>query len=174
MFDHLQIRIVTTQPKTTYEKVVQFSSHGSHVEVSLPIYVHGAFSSSTMDDFHSENDLDNICERLKITDLENEEIVVEFSLVAEVVDSGKNCLLLKLLTSKFYNCETFKATMRNMWRSTKSICFHDMGEGLLIAEFELHSDKISVTCDGPWSFDKNLILMKDFDGLQQVKNIKMV
>lgn len=127
-----------------------------------------------MDDFHSENDLDNICERLKITDLENEEIVVEFSLVAEVVDSGKNCLLLKLLTSKFYNCETFKATMRNMWRSTKSICFHDMGEGLLIAEFELHSDKISVTCDGPWSFDKNLILMKDFDGLQQVKNIKMV
>lgn len=44
----------------------------------------------------------------------------------------------------------------------------------MMAEFKLHSDKLRVLHDGPWSFDKRLILVKDFDGSQQVKNIKMV
>lgn len=63
--------------------------------------------------------------------------------------------------------------MKRVWCPTKPLRFHDMGEGLLLVEFELHSDKVWVTSDGLWSFDKSLILMKDFDGLQQVKNIKM-
>lgn len=43
-----------------------------------------------------------------------------------------------------------------------------------MAEFELDNDKLRVIWDGPWSFNKNLILVKDFVGSQQVKNIKMV
>lgn len=43
-----------------------------------------------------------------------------------------------------------------------------------MAEFELHSEKLRVTGDYPWSFDKSLILMKEFDRVHQIKNIKMV
>lgn len=43
----------------------------------------------------------------------------------------------------------------------------------MMAKFEIHSDKIRVLRDGPWSFDKSLISVKDFERSQQVKYIKM-
>lgn len=80
-------------------------------------------------------------------------------------------LLGKLLTFKYYNREAFKATMQRVWHLVKSLRFHNMGEGLMMAKFEMHI-KIRVW-DGPWSFEKSFILVKDFEGSQQVKNIKM-
>lgn len=43
----------------------------------------------------------------------------------------------------------------------------------MMVEFEVYIDKVRVIRDGPWSFDKSLILVKDFDRSQQVKSIKM-
>lgn len=80
------------------------------------------------------------------------------------MDGGKMCLLVKLLTSKYYNQEAFKATMWLVWRLVKPLRFHDTGEGLMMAEFELNSYKIRVIRDGTWSFDKNIILVKEFEG----------
>lgn len=79
-----------------------------------------------MDEFESVDAMDYIYERLKFTDLENEEIVVEVNSVAEVVNRGKNYLLLKLLTFKYYNQEAFKATMRRVCK--QSLRFHNRGE----------------------------------------------
>lgn len=73
---------------------------------------------------------------------------------------GKNCLLTKLLSKKYYNNEAFKTTMRRVWKLSKPICFHDMGVGFMLLEFEDHSDK-------------SLILIKEFDGHQLIKSIQM-
>lgn len=43
-----------------------------------------------------------------------------------------------------------------------------------MAEFELRNNKLRITNDGPWSFDKSFILMKEFNGSERVRNIKMV
>lgn len=43
----------------------------------------------------------------------------------------------------------------------------------MLVEFENQNNKIIVSRDGPWHFDKCLILVKDFDGAQKVKNICM-
>lgn len=43
----------------------------------------------------------------------------------------------------------------------------------MLDEFENNNDKLRVTRVGPWHFDKCLTLIKDFDGMQQVKNICM-
>lgn len=87
------------------------------------------------------------------------------------MDRGKMSPLVKLLTFKYYNCEAFKATMQRVWHPVKSVRFHDMDEGLMMAKFEMHI-KIRVW-DDPWNFDKSFILVKDFEGSQQVKIIKM-
>lgn len=42
--------------------------------------------------------IDNLCERLQRIDLEQEEILVEPSLVEEVLTTGKTCILVKLLS----------------------------------------------------------------------------
>lgn len=46
------------------------------------------------------NNMENLYERLKMIELEKEEIILELSLVGEVFDKGKTCLLIKLLTIK--------------------------------------------------------------------------
>lgn len=82
-------------------------------------------------------------------------------------------MLVKLLTKKYYNREAFKSTMKKIWHPVKPLCFSEIGDGLMVSEFEEYSDKLRVVCDGPWSFDKCLVLVKDFSREQQVKTIKM-
>lgn len=93
--------------------------------------------------------------------------------MTEVLNRGRNCLLVKLLSQKYFNRETFKATMKKFWKPTKSLHFHGMGARLIMVEFEDPSNKKRVIGDGPWNFDKCLILTKEFEGEKQVKNICM-
>lgn len=81
--------------------------------------------------------VDTLCECLKTTDLENEELQVELGLVDKVVEKGKKCLVVKLLTRKYFNWEAFKMTMKKVWHPTKSLRFSDMGESLMMAKFEI-------------------------------------
>lgn len=91
----------------------------------------------------------------------------------EVLTGRKTCLLVKLLSQKYFNREAFKSIMRKEWKPTKLIRFHKIGEGIMLVEFEDIRDKTRVIIDGPWNFDKYLILVKEFDGVKQVKNIRM-
>lgn len=50
-----------------------------------------------------EEGVEDLCECLNMTELENEEILIERNLVEDVVSHGKNCLLVKLLTNRHYN-----------------------------------------------------------------------
>lgn len=45
--------------------------------------------------------VNTLCERLKATELENEELQVELKSMGEVVGRGKKCLVVKPLTSKY-------------------------------------------------------------------------
>lgn len=44
--------------------------------------------------------VENLCEQLKSTDLENKERCIELSSVHDIVSKGKNYLLVKLLSNK--------------------------------------------------------------------------
>lgn len=48
-----------------------------------------------------------------------------------------------------------------------------MGAGLMLVEFEDLNDRNCVMNNGPWNFDKCIILVKESEGGQQVKNIKL-
>lgn len=117
--------------------------------------------------------VDNHCERLMWMDLKQEEIAMEPSLVEEVNSRGQNCLLVKLLSQKYFNREAFKGKMKKVWKPVKPLCFCEMGMGMMLAEFEEPNDKTRVIRDGPWSFDKSLILVKEFESRHQVRNIRM-
>lgn len=61
-----------------------------------------------------EGAVDQLCNKLKATELENEEIVVELKSIEEVMSRGKKCMLVKLLSNKYYNKEAFKLTMKKI------------------------------------------------------------
>lgn len=60
---------------------------------------------------------------------------MEPNLVDEVMDRGKNYLVVKLLSQKYFNREAFKATMKKVWKPSKPIHFYEMGLGLMLVEF---------------------------------------
>lgn len=61
-----------------------------------------------------EEGVEDLYERLMATDIKREEIWVDLSAVNEVVSRGKNCLLVKLLSNKYFNREAFKYIMRRV------------------------------------------------------------
>lgn len=60
----------------------------------------------------------------------------------------KTFLLVKLLSQKYFNKEAFKSTMKKVWKPLKPIWFHEIGEGLMLTEFENIHDKVRVIRDG--------------------------
>lgn len=117
--------------------------------------------------------LESLYDRLWVTDLKNEEVLIEKDSMRDVVAREKNYLFMKLLSNGYHNQEALNATMSKVWRPSKAISFHDMGMGLVMVDFENLADKLRVIRDGSWHFNKALLLIKYFVGEQQVKNIQM-
>lgn len=84
---------------------------------------------------------DELCEQLSFIELEQETIQMEKSSLEEVLLKGTNCLVANLQTQRPFNREAFKSTKQKIRRSTKAIQFHELGEGLMLVEFEDIKDK---------------------------------
>ncbi|XP_042958115.1 uncharacterized protein LOC122293643 [Carya illinoinensis] len=78
-----------------------------------------------------------------------------------------------LSTEKPYNREAFKQTLKKIWRPVKKIWVKDLGSKILLVEFEDHQEKARVQCEGPWSFDRNLILMQNYTGEVQAIRVQI-
>lgn len=81
--------------------------------------------------------------------------------------SNKIVLVVKVLTDRPYNKEAFKTTMGRAWRSIKPLTLHQFSHTILMAEFSDPRDKALVMREGPWSFDNNIILVKEVYRTQQ-------
>ncbi|XP_042968967.1 uncharacterized protein At4g02000-like [Carya illinoinensis] len=64
--------------------------------------------------------------------------------------------------------------MRKVWRPVKGVKFCDLNTEFTLVEFEDTRDKIKVMREGPWLFDKHLVLLKEFDGRLQIGKIELV
>lgn len=56
---------------------------------------------------------------------------------------------IKLLTKRHYNRDTFKNTLKIIWKLVKPVRFYEPGLGYFIAEFDDESDKKHVQIEGP-------------------------
>ncbi|XP_042974654.1 uncharacterized protein At4g02000-like [Carya illinoinensis] len=64
--------------------------------------------------------------------------------------------------------------MRKVWRLVKSVKFRDLNAEFTLVEFEDSRDRAKVVREGPWSFDKHLVLLKEFDSLIQISKLELV
>lgn len=69
-------------------------------------------------------------------------------MVEEVKNRGKNHLLVKLLSQKYFNKKAFKITMKKVWKPIRPLRFYEMRMGLMLAEFEDSNDKTIVIREG--------------------------
>ncbi|CAI9787156.1 unnamed protein product [Fraxinus pennsylvanica] len=117
--------------------------------------------------------LEGLCERLSLKEMEEDGLLLEESLVEEMIARGKKCLIFKLLTVKHFNKEALKSTMKKVWSASRLISIRDLSPNLFIVEFGDERGKEKVKREGPWSFDRHLVITKDVVGLQQVHQVAM-
>lgn len=64
--------------------------------------------------------------------------------------------------------------MQEGWCLINTLTFKDIGSFVMLVEFTDKRDKEHVICEGPWSFDKNLVLTSEVGDKQLVHQIKFM
>ncbi|KAK9283688.1 hypothetical protein L1049_011938 [Liquidambar formosana] len=111
--------------------------------------------------------------KLVLTEEEKEDIEATATVNGDGTKVGRFCLIGKLLTDKPFNIEAMKSTLRMVWRLVKGVAITEVGRNLFVFQFNHPLDRRRVLDNGPWTFDKSLVLLKDFQRDVQLLDIKM-
>lgn len=63
--------------------------------------------------------------------------------------------------------------MRKVWNPERGVRFFDLVDNLFLAQFYVSGDKDKVFHNSPWTFDKSLVLLQNYDGNLKPSDIKL-
>lgn len=105
---------------------------------------------------------------------EEEEIgVTAEDLEPEEEDQFQRSLAGKLWTSSAYNIRAFKQSIVEFWKLKNPVEIQDLGKNLYLFRFAAKRDLEYVLKNGPWSFDRNILVLKRTTGIEQPSEMKM-
>lgn len=106
--------------------------------------------------------------------LEEEEEGLEVDDVIGGVDESFNRTLVgKLWTDTSYNVRAFKQTMIQAWRLKNSVDIQDLSKNLYMFKFSSKRDAEFILQTGPWSFDRNLLILDKISGTEQPSELDL-
>jgi hypothetical protein len=111
-----------------------------------------------------EEELERLCNKISLTDKEKIGISVSEGEVAEAKALGDNCLVGKIWAEKVVNKEAFTTVLSRLWRTVGRVIFKEVQDNMWIFEFTEREDKKRVMAGRPWSYDRQIIVLNDFDG----------
>jgi len=107
------------------------------------------------------------CKSKQPTDEDEEAIPVEEEEICKDDESFSRTLVRKLWTESPFNIRTFKQTMIQAWRSRNHIEIQDLNKNMFLFKFESKREAEQVWKNGPWSFDRNLLILNRIFGNEQ-------
>ncbi|XP_050238280.1 uncharacterized protein LOC126687767 [Mercurialis annua] len=118
-----------------------------------------------------EDGLIEACAQMRLTEDEQTTITLE-DVVDDFADErAKLCLVGKLLTQIPYNLNHLRNSLISAWKLVKGFNVKDVGNDLFICELFTKNDKNRILREGPWNFDKQLILFEQLHGNMQPNNM---
>ncbi|XP_050212651.1 uncharacterized protein At4g02000-like [Mercurialis annua] len=112
--------------------------------------------------------------QLKLTEEEQSAVNLE-DVVDEIIEEkAELCVVGKLLTKKPYNLNHMRNSLASAWRLAKGFNLRDVGDNLFVCEFLSKVDKVRILREGPWHFDKQIILFEPLNGNMQPNNMLIV
>jgi hypothetical protein len=92
------------------------------------------------------------------------EIDVEDCDVAKAEKQSSNCLIGKIWAGKRMNKEGFITVFKRIWQTKEEVIFKEIQPNVWMFEFKLEAYKVKVMEGRPWSFDRFILALSDFDG----------
>ena len=108
--------------------------------------------------------LEELWSRLSLIEKEQDEVVVKKDWIEDVSAVGNKCLLGKLLLRRAVNIEAMRNVFLNICRLKFGLIIREVGERRFLFYFENKLEKDRVFQKQPWSFNKSLIVLNEFDG----------
>ncbi|XP_030940140.1 uncharacterized protein LOC115965077 [Quercus lobata] len=118
-------------------------------------------------------ELEELWKKLSFTEEEDESIVLGSSTTEAAKAIGKNCLVMKVLSTKSITIEALRKNLRMVWKPSKSVQINEVEDELYLVEFGDGRDKKRILEMCPWTYEKSLILLKEFEGEQVPKDISL-
>jgi hypothetical protein len=110
------------------------------------------------------DELGDLCKRISLTEGERDGIQVEELDVSEARVIAGKCLIWKIWSDKNVNQEAFKTVFSNIWRIVGSVKFKELQDNIWLFEFSNEGDKRRVLDGRPWSFNRQILVLNEFDG----------
>lgn len=111
-----------------------------------------------------EEELERLCGKVSLTKGEKTRISVTEGEIAIVCSKGVNCLVGCLRVDRKANKEAFKTLMSRLWHTIGNVVFKELQDNLWLFEFADSDNKRRVIKGRPRSFDRQILVLKDFDG----------
>jgi hypothetical protein len=88
-------------------------------------------------------------------------------------DTFKRSLVGKLWTTNPFNARIFKQVIVQAWRLKNPVEVQELNKNLFLFKFSTKRDAEGVLKNGPWSFDRNLVLLERISAEEQPSNLEM-
>lgn len=118
-----------------------------------------------------EEELESLWRKLSFTEEEDENVVLGSNSTKAARELDRNCLVMKVLSHRSIVLDALRKNLRMVWKPNKGIQILENEGEMFRVEFGDERDKKKVLEMCPWSYNKQLILLQDFEGEQMSKEI---
>ncbi|XP_023896455.2 uncharacterized protein LOC112008355 [Quercus suber] len=118
-------------------------------------------------------ELEELWSKLSFTEEEDASITLGSNSTKAARERGRFCVVLKILSHRCVNVEVLRKNLNMLWKPSKGVKFSELEEDLFLVEFGDKRDKRRVLDMSPWSFEKQLVLLQEFEGELTPKEIEM-
>lgn len=108
--------------------------------------------------------IEKLCGQLTLLEGEKTGISITEGDVEEVRAQGGRCLIGRIWSEKLVNKEAFKSVLSRVWQTIRGMIFRELNDNVWLFEFEDEVDMRRVLDGRPWSFDRQILVLNEFDG----------
>ena len=116
-------------------------------------------------------ELEVLWQKLRVTEEEERSVSLGRDCTKAAKERGKNCLVMKVLSRRGVMLDALRKNFRMLWKPNKSMGISVIGDEMFLVEFEDDRDKRRVLEMRPWHYEKQLVLLQEFDGKRDPKDI---
>lgn len=109
-------------------------------------------------------ELERLCGKIALTEGEKVGLVISEGEIAEGRMKGERCLVGRIGGERRVNKEAFRTVLSRIWRLAGSVVFKEVQDNIWLFEFEEVDDKRRVFEGRPWFFDRQILVIQEFDG----------
>ena len=116
-------------------------------------------------------ELEVLWQKLRVTEEEEESVNLGRDSTKAAQERAKNCLVMKVLSRKGVMLGALRKNFRMLWKLNKSMRILVVEDEMFLVEFDDDQDKRRVLEMSLWHYEKQLVLLQEFDGERDPKDI---